>query len=179
MTISVTYALCGLFAALFAMLSILDHRKVPRNAHLRTRNLVGVTVWTLGALILFARAFSQTPKSNMCKEHASWGIRPDTSCPICALLQLGEKRAHIVPDADVDFFTCSMHPQIHEPKPGKCPICGMPLIGMKAEQTPKVSAAPVSPNGLFTCSMHPQIKLPKPGKCPICFMDLIRAENEE
>ena len=25
-------------------------------------------------------------------------------------------------------FTCSMHPQIRQPKPGKCPICGMDLI---------------------------------------------------
>lgn len=26
------------------------------------------------------------------------------------------------------FWTCSMHPQIQQPKPGKCPICGMDLI---------------------------------------------------
>ena len=26
------------------------------------------------------------------------------------------------------YYTCSMHPQIHEEKPGKCPICGMTLI---------------------------------------------------
>jgi hypothetical protein len=26
------------------------------------------------------------------------------------------------------YYTCSMHPQIHEHKPGNCPICGMPLI---------------------------------------------------
>lgn len=26
------------------------------------------------------------------------------------------------------FWTCSMHPQIHLPKPGDCPICGMDLI---------------------------------------------------
>jgi rubrerythrin len=32
------------------------------------------------------------------------------------------------------YYTCSMHPQIHEPKPGQCPICGMTLI--------KESAAP-------------------------------------
>ncbi|MBN1795111.1 MAG: efflux RND transporter periplasmic adaptor subunit [Sedimentisphaerales bacterium] len=28
----------------------------------------------------------------------------------------------------VRFWTCSMHPQIHQPKPGKCPICFMDLI---------------------------------------------------
>jgi Cu(I)/Ag(I) efflux system membrane fusion protein len=26
------------------------------------------------------------------------------------------------------YFTCSMHPQIHEDHPGNCPICGMKLI---------------------------------------------------
>lgn len=26
------------------------------------------------------------------------------------------------------YWTCSMHPQIHEAAPGKCPICGMDLI---------------------------------------------------
>jgi len=25
-------------------------------------------------------------------------------------------------------WTCSMHPQVRMPKPGKCPICGMPLV---------------------------------------------------
>lgn len=27
-----------------------------------------------------------------------------------------------------EYYTCSMHPQIMEPGPGKCPICGMQLI---------------------------------------------------
>jgi Cu(I)/Ag(I) efflux system membrane fusion protein len=33
-----------------------------------------------------------------------------------------------------EWWTCSMHPQIRQPKPGKCPICGMDLIPVKAEQ---------------------------------------------
>jgi len=27
-----------------------------------------------------------------------------------------------------EFYTCSMHPQIKQPSPGKCPLCGMDLI---------------------------------------------------
>src|SRR5688500_7872368 len=27
-----------------------------------------------------------------------------------------------------EIWTCSMHPQVRLPKPGKCPICSMPLI---------------------------------------------------
>ena len=33
--------------------------------------------------------------------------------------------------SDGSYYTCSMHPQIHEEKPGKCPICGMTLILVK------------------------------------------------
>jgi membrane fusion protein, copper/silver efflux system len=26
------------------------------------------------------------------------------------------------------YYTCPMHPQVHEHAPGKCPICGMDLV---------------------------------------------------
>ncbi len=32
------------------------------------------------------------------------------------------------------IWTCSMHPQIRQNKPGKCPICGMDLIPLETEQ---------------------------------------------
>ena len=32
------------------------------------------------------------------------------------------------------YFTCSMHPQIMEDKPGKCPICSMNLIAVKKNE---------------------------------------------
>jgi membrane fusion protein, copper/silver efflux system len=32
------------------------------------------------------------------------------------------------------YYTCSMHPQIMEEGPGKCPICGMTLIAVKKSQ---------------------------------------------
>jgi len=35
------------------------------------------------------------------------------------------------------YYTCSMHPQINEPKPGKCPICGMNLIQVQKSKAPK------------------------------------------
>lgn len=37
--------------------------------------------------------------------------------------------------ATISYYTCSMHPQIQQPNPGKCPICSMSLI--KAEKTGK------------------------------------------
>ncbi|MGD8413593.1 MAG: efflux RND transporter periplasmic adaptor subunit, partial [Candidatus Latescibacterota bacterium] len=37
-----------------------------------------------------------------------------------------------VKDAAPEVWTCSMHPQIKLPKPGKCPICHMDLIPLKS-----------------------------------------------
>ena len=33
------------------------------------------------------------------------------------------------------YYTCTMHPKVHEAKPGKCPICGMDLVFKKAVKT--------------------------------------------
>jgi len=35
------------------------------------------------------------------------------------------------------YYTCSMHPQINESKPGKCPVCGMNLIQVKKSNASK------------------------------------------
>lgn len=42
------------------------------------------------------------------------------------------------------FWTCSMHPQIHQPNPGKCPICAMDLIPV-TDETPEQEKG-VGPN---------------------------------
>ncbi|GDY20611.1 hypothetical protein LBMAG56_19570 [Verrucomicrobiota bacterium] len=69
-------------------------------------------------------------------------------------------------------YTCSMHPQVRLPRPGKCPICSMPLIPTKTA-APAPTAAAAKGADVFTCSMHPQIRLPAAGKCPLCSMALI------
>ena len=45
-----------------------------------------------------------------------------------------KKPAKVAVDSDV-YYTCSMHPQVMEQKPGKCPICGMPLIPVRKNTT--------------------------------------------
>jgi RND family efflux transporter MFP subunit len=43
-------------------------------------------------------------------------------------------RRHAAPakPADVDYYTCSMHPSVHSEDPnGHCPICSMPLVPVK------------------------------------------------
>ena len=39
-----------------------------------------------------------------------------------------------------EYWTCSMHPQIHKNEPGRCPICGMPLIKVKKNKGNDVSS---------------------------------------
>src|SRR5271165_4206515 len=35
-----------------------------------------------------------------------------------------------VATADIDYWTCTMHPSVHSRVPGKCPICGMDLVSV-------------------------------------------------
>jgi YHS domain-containing protein len=35
------------------------------------------------------------------------------------------------------IYTCSMHPDVKESKPGKCPICGMELIAVTIKENPQ------------------------------------------
>ncbi|MCE9582745.1 MAG: hypothetical protein K8T20_09650 [Planctomycetes bacterium] len=39
--------------------------------------------------------------------------------------------------SEVTDWTCPMHPEIHESKPGKCPKCGMQLQPADKEHRPK------------------------------------------
>lgn len=40
----------------------------------------------------------------------------------------------------VDYYTCTMHPSVHSPDPGKCPFCGMELVPVMKNS----AAAPVA-----------------------------------
>ncbi|MBK5273297.1 MAG: efflux RND transporter periplasmic adaptor subunit [Bacteroidia bacterium] len=45
------------------------------------------------------------------------------------------KNKKAIPLSADEYFTCSMHPQIHEERPGNCPICHMELIKVKKTNT--------------------------------------------
>jgi len=59
------------------------------------------------------------------------------------------------------MYICPMDPEVREPKPGSCPICGMAL-------EPESPLAAVE----YVCPMHPEIVRSEPGACPICGMAL-------
>lgn len=55
-----------------------------------------------------------------------------------------------VAERKMEIWTCSMHPQIRQPKPGKCPLCGMDLIpvavdsGAETDQPRQVTLSPAA-----------------------------------
>jgi CopA family copper-resistance protein len=95
-------------------------------------------------------------------------------------------------------YTCPMHPEIHSPKPGKCPKCGMNLVKEKTKTKPKATVkpktttakpkttAPQTPSDkpkteaapTYTCPMHPEVISDKPGNCPKCGMKLVIKERK-
>jgi len=88
-------------------------------------------------------------------------------------------------------YTCPMHPEVRQPAPGQCPICGMNLelegtgsshmadhhhhghhkaVPPSKPVSDSVTAA--DHDVAFTCPMHPQVRQMGPGNCPICGMAL-------
>ena len=63
-------------------------------------------------------------------------------------------------------YTCPMHPELRQDRPGSCPSCGMTL---------ERATSPVTPTRTeWTCPMHPEIVRDVPGTCPLCGMALER-----
>jgi membrane fusion protein, copper/silver efflux system len=69
-------------------------------------------------------------------------LRVMASCCLLALTLAGfaacSKPATPPLAAEVDYWTCAMHPSVHAKTPGKCPICGMdlaPVVSQKSHGT--------------------------------------------
>jgi len=80
--------------------------------------------------------------------------------PICTMLSIGllvlfalsgcsKPTGKTTADADVDYYTCTMHPSVHSKDPGKCPICSMDLVPVmkKASNETKAKEAPSTMTG--------------------------------
>lgn len=78
-----------------------------------------------------------------------------------------------------EVWTCSMHPEIRLPEPGRCPICGMDLVLDESapEPAPAAPDAAAEPVG-YACAMFCVPPLPHPGKCPVCGMDMVPVYDE-
>src|SRR5437899_6551663 len=72
-----------------------------------------------------------------------------------ALVSCGKKGASGKP-ADVDYYTCTMHPSVKSQDPkAKCPICSMNLVPVK-----KQPGAPMHVHGAHTNAAAPNETVP-------------------
>ena len=62
----------------------------------------------------------------------------------------------MAPDTSI-VYTCTMHPEVAQDKPGTCPECNMLLVMKDAPEGTK-----------YTCPMHEQVVQDGPGRCPEC-----------
>ena len=106
-----------------------------------------------------------------------------------------------------EIYTCTMHPEVQMPDPGKCPKCGMELVKktiksrsskkslkkipnknadrsvdtthdhQNLETIPDQGVVPGTNKAVFTCSMHPEVQENKPGNCPKCGMPLVEKKD--
>ena len=81
---------------------------------------------TVGTLFLFACSSNKQPVDK--KDMANMKIDTEEKTTKDTMKNM----AHM---SDIIYYTCSMHPQVMEPKPGKCPICGMDLIAVQRNNT--------------------------------------------
>ena len=80
-----------------------------------------------------------------------------------------------VPAPGAATYTCPMHPEVRQDRPGQCPKCGMTLVRDTAAAAPGTAAASPTPGaGAYTCPMHPEVRQDGPGQCPKCGMTLVR-----
>lgn len=63
------------------------------------------------------------------------------------------------------IYTCSMHPEVLQNYPGKCPKCKMKL-DKADDQTQTIDG------NVYSCSMHPEVRANYEGTCPVCKMKL-------
>ncbi len=68
-----------------------------------------------------------------------------------------------VPPVPGTSYLCPMHPEVKEPHPGPCPLCGMAL---------EPESVALQSSLQYTCPMHPEVVQSEPGACPICGMSL-------
>lgn len=91
------------------------------------------------------------------------------------------------PDGEV-YYSCPMHPEVHQAHPGNCPICGMPLVQRHATSVggepgmheddgmppPPASPAAETRRLLYWYDpMKPEQHFDKPGKSPFMDMELV------
>ncbi len=86
----------------------------------------------------------------------------------------------LLPKTDAEgktYYTCPMHPQVRQDKPGNCPICGMRLTQREDKPAAKTSADTKAHGDreilYWYDPMKPDQHFDAPGKSPFMDMDLV------
>ncbi len=103
-----------------------------------------------------------------CSEHCLHKFEKEPTQYINKNIEEDVKASPTCEDGSCDIqyleYTCPMHPEVVQNKPGSCPKCGMAL---EPKGIPKVQTKTE-----YTCPMHPEIVQDHPGSCPKCGMAL-------
>ena len=77
------------------------------------------------------------------------------------------------------YYTCSMHPQVKEAKPGKCPICHMNLtkIEVDDEEEFQVKATAIEKD-IWQCKDFPDVTSETEDICPIDGSPMVKKPKE-
>ncbi len=68
------------------------------------------------------------------------------------------------------FYTCSMHPQVREKKPGRCPICHMNLTKIEVddnEEDDNITTQSEVSKSIWHCKDFPDVTSAKEETCPL------------
>jgi len=79
------------------------------------------------------------------------------------------------------YYTCPMHPQVKEDRPGKCPICHMNLSRVektKSDHSEHEQENSSKAEKQWVCESYPDVTSPKPGPCPIDGSEMVLKEEE-
>jgi len=96
----------------------------------------------------------------------------------CRENKVSEKKGKITSDHHgKTYYTCAMHPQVKEKKPGKCPICHMNLTMIKEDD--QKTSLKVKMKKLWRCENYPDITSEKKEVCPIDGLPMIEFHQND
>lgn len=77
-------------------------------------------------------------------------------------------------------YTCSMHPNVREDKPGRCPICHMNLTKVEIDDSAhNHDLVKKEVNSLWSCKDHPEVTSDIEEACPIDGTMMVKLTNPE
>lgn len=92
----------------------------------------------------------------------------------------GDSQSEHKHDSIKSYYTCSMHPQIKQDKPGKCPICHMNLTKVEVDESDdEVATTPKErEKDIWQCENFPDVTSEKEDVCPIDGTTMVKRPKE-